>query len=96
MESALLASAGLGSLAPAAFTAGLSAGRFTAYVLERSFEALHLTLSISALGIVAFAIVAASPNPLLALLDQPAFRWTHLNADKLIYFKDLEHLVCVR
>ena len=68
MESALLASAGLGSLAPAAFTAGLSAGRFTAYILERSFEALGLTLSISALGIVAFAIVAASPNPLLALL----------------------------
>ena len=29
-------------------------------------------------------------------LDQPAFRWTHLNADKLIYFKDLEHLICIR
>ena len=32
----------------------------------------------------------------IGLLDQPAFRWTHLNADKLIYFKDLEHLICVR
>ena len=29
-------------------------------------------------------------------LDQPAFGWTHLNADKLIYFKELEHLICVR
>ena len=29
-------------------------------------------------------------------LDQPAFRWTHLNADKLIYFKDVEHPASAR
>ena len=26
------------------------------------------------------------------ILDQPVFRWNHLNTGKLIYFKDLEHL----
>ena len=40
--------------------------------------------------------VIALPETLDAFLDQPAFRWTHLNADKLIYFKDLEHPASVR
>ncbi len=40
---------------------------------------------------------ASAGSALMApTLDQPAFRWNHRNADKLIYFKDLEHPGSVR
>lgn len=68
MESVLFASASLSSLAPAAFTAGLSLGRFAAHLLEGVFEAVRLTLLMSAFGVFAFVIIAASSTTLLALV----------------------------
>lgn len=68
VESALLASASIGGLAPAAFTLGLSAGRFAAHAMERRLEATRLTMLASGIGVLAFLVVATSPNPLLALV----------------------------